>query len=80
MKNSSHSTQQSLQSVQTNSSNQTINVGEIVLGCGGIVLFICLVLGAVIHKRRRVDHASDLRRQIELLERIWRLPSKPLDK
>jgi hypothetical protein len=80
MQSSSHSTQQSLTPVQTNSPNQSLIIGNTILGCGGILLFMGLIVGAILHKRRRVDCTSDLERQIEMLERIWRLPSKPLDK
>lgn len=80
MESSSHSPQPSVTSVQTNSPNQDLIIGNTLLGCGGILLFIGLIVGAILHKRRRVDRTSDLERQIEMLERMWRLPSKPLDR
>jgi hypothetical protein len=80
MQSSPHSTQSSLTSVQANPPNQSLIIGNTILGCGGILLFIGLIVGAILHKRRRVDRTSDLERQIEMLERIWRLPSKPLDR
>lgn len=80
MHSSSHSTQPSLTSVQTSSPNQSPIIGNTLLGCGGILLFVGLIVGAILHKRRRIDRTSDLERQIEMLERIWQLPSKPLDK
>lgn len=73
------SIQQPLPSAQTNSSNQTIFVGNTLLGFGGMLLFISLVLGAVLYKRHRTYRASLLCQQIETLERMWQLPSQPLD-
>lgn len=80
MQSSPHSTQQSVTAAQTNPPNQSLVIGNTILGCGGILLFIGLIVGAILHKRRRVDCTSELEQQIEMLERIWRLPSKPLDK
>jgi hypothetical protein len=80
MKRYSYNMQQPLPSVQTNSSNQTVAVGNTLLGFGAILLFSSLVLGAVLYKRHRTYRARVLCQEIEMLERIWRLPSQPLDR
>ncbi|MCA1991274.1 MAG: hypothetical protein LDL41_04390 [Coleofasciculus sp. S288] len=76
MQRYSYSMPQPLSTVQQNSLNQAVVVGNTLLGSLAILLFSGLVLGAILRKRYRTYRASTLCQQIETLERMWRLPSK----
>jgi hypothetical protein len=71
-----YSEHQPITSVQQDAMNQNAIIGNTLLGLVGILVFSGLILGAVLHKRRRSYRASALQQQIELLERMWQLPSK----
>lgn len=79
MERYSHSIEPPLYSAQTTSSKQSFD-GNTFLGFGTIFFFSCLTLGAIFYKRYRTYRASVLHQQIEILERMWQLPSKPLDR
>lgn len=64
------------QSVQPNSFHQTYALGNTVAGCLVIFFPSALVLGIVLYKRYRANSTTVLERQIEVLERMWRISSK----
>lgn len=64
------------QSVPSNYCEQNYPVGNTVAGCLVIFFPIALVLGIVLYKRYRANSTTALERQIEVLERMWRISSK----
>lgn len=64
------------ESGQPNYCYQTYAVGNTVVGCLLIFFPSALVLAIVLYKRYRANSTTVLERQIEVLERMWRISSK----
>ncbi|WP_155898088.1 hypothetical protein [Allocoleopsis franciscana] len=61
------------ESSQPSSSTQTVQVNKIVGGIFGIFLLIGYILGGLQYRKYRSRRATVLLRQIETLERIWKM-------
>ncbi len=81
MEHSSLSASQTHQPVQQNSLSltQADVVGSAIAGLLVILLPSCLVLGAVLYRKRKSSHAYHMAvrlRQIQTLERMWQISPK----
>jgi hypothetical protein len=62
--------------IQTKTLNQADATGNTLAGFLVIFFPSCVVLGAILYKKYRANRVAVLQKQIETLERMWRISPK----